>query len=428
MDEAAPSTKRQERNQAGLVFLLTLGLAIRIVWVGLVPNEQVADFKMYDEMAASFYRGFGYTDVLGRPSAFKPPGYPLLLALIYHVFGESPFAAKVINANLSTLLCLLVFLLTRRLFDERWAFVALTLCVLHPTFVFSVSLLGTEIPFCCLTMAAVLVLLSRPPGHDVPSSNAALAGLAFGAAGLMRPMALLAPAALVIWLLVDGRPMGSILRTLVVFCLTLVVPILPWTVRNYLAFHKIVPVSTNGGFNLFYGHNPLGEVVWLPHERLQQLPGFPDDQTWQAWDEPTRSKYMQRQAYDYIATDPAGVFRRMPMKFYLLMLAPDVPSLYWNVEGLPEACRPSQQTLTLLATVNRVFAYGILLFAALGVATTGLSDRRLAFIYALLAIWIGFHLVYWGKPRFRYPLVPYWIILAAGPMASVSARLRRALR
>ena len=68
----------KERSVAGLVFLLTLGLALRIVWVGLVPNEQVADFKMYDDMAASFYRGQGYVDAIGRPSASN-----LLVILCY---------------------------------------------------------------------------------------------------------------------------------------------------------------------------------------------------------------------------------------------------------------------------------------------------------------------------------------------------------
>ncbi len=418
----------KERSIAGLVFLLTLGLALRIIWVGLVPNKQVADFKMYDDMAASFYRGHGYVDAIGRPSAFKPPGYPLLLALMYHVVGESPFAAKVVQANMSVLLCLLVFLLTRRLFGERRAFIALVLCLFHPTFIFSVTLLGTEIPFACLVTCAVLLLALRPEGAHLPSRDVALAGLAFGAAGLMRPMALLSPIALLFWLVVDWRGFKESLRILIVFGMALALPILPWTVRNYVHFKKLVPVSTNGGYNLFYGHNPLGEVVWLPFNRLQSLPDFPTEAQWFQMDEPSRSSYMQKLAKEYIWTDPAGVFRRMPIKFYLLMLSPDVPSLYWNIEGLPTERKPTKKTLTLLASLNRVFAYGILLFSVIGLFSAGLSDRRLAFMYGLVGIWILFHLIYWGKPRFRFPMVPFMIILAAGPMASFSASLRRLTR
>ena len=418
----------KERSIAGLVFLLTLGLALRIIWVGLMPNVQVADFKMYDDMAASFYRGHGYVDAIGRPSAFKPPGYPLLLALMYHVVGESPFVAKVVQANMSMLLCLMIFLLTRRIFGERQAFVALVLCLFHPTFIFSVTLLGTEIPFACLVTCAVLLLALRPEGAKIPSRDVALAGLAFGAAGLMRPMALLSPVALLFWLVVDWRGVKETARIVLVFGMALALPILPWTVRNYVHFKKLVPVSTNGGYNLFYGHNPLGEVVWLPFHRLQSMPDFPTEGEWFQMDEPSRSSHMQKLAKEYIMTDPAGVFRRMPIKFYLLMLSPDVPSLYWNIEGLPAERKPTKKTLTLLASLNRVFAYGILFFSVIGLFSVGLRDKRLAFMYGLVGIWILFHLIYWGKPRFRFPMVPFMIILAAGPMASLSASLRRLTR
>ena len=198
------------------------------------------------------------------------------------------------------------------MFGERQAFVALVLCLFHPTFIFSVTLLGTEIPFACLVTCAVLLLALRPEGAHLPSRDIALAGLAFGAAGLMRPMALLSPIALLFWLVIDWRGVKETIRILLVFGIALALPILPWTIRNYVHFKKLVPISTNGGYNLFYGHNPLGEVVWLPFHRFKSLPDFPAEDEWFQMDEPSRSAYMQRLAKEYIMTDPAGVFRRMP--------------------------------------------------------------------------------------------------------------------
>ena len=420
-----PDKPLRQRSFSGLLFFLTLALALRIIWIAAVPNQQVADFKMYDAMAASFYRGQGYTDVFGRPSAFKPPGYPLLLALIYHVFGESPFAAKVLQANLSTLLCLLVFLLSRRIFGERTAFIALILCAFHPSFIFSVSLLGTEIPFTCLVVSAVLILCKSKSISSTKQVDFLLAGLAFGAAALMRPMALLAPLPLGMWLLIDWQGWQKSSKALIVFCLAMTLPILPWTIRNYIHFQKFVPISTNGGCNLFYGHNPSGEIVWIPFDKLQKIPGFPSKEDWYRWDETRRSSYMRNRAIEYIKKNPLGLFTRMPQKFYLLMLSPDVPSLYWNIEGLPKSYEASKSKLSLLASLNRLFAYGVLILSLLGIISCRLSDKRSIFIYTLILVWILFHLVYWGKPRFRYPMVPFLTIFAALPLASLTASMKR---
>ncbi len=38
----------------------------------------------------------------------------------------------------------------------------------------------------------------------------------------------------------------------IVFCLGMALPILPWTVRNALVFHRFIPVSVGSGFNLWY--------------------------------------------------------------------------------------------------------------------------------------------------------------------------------
>jgi 4-amino-4-deoxy-L-arabinose transferase-like glycosyltransferase len=413
------------RSLTGLLFLLTLALALRVVWVGLVPNEQVADFATYDAMAQSFLHGHGYTDSLGRPSAFKPPGWPLALAAIYRITGESAFAAKVIQANLSTLLCLLIFLVARHLYDERRAFVALTLAALHPAFVYSVTLLGTETSFAVLSMSAIFVLTGLPPGSDPGWWRPALAGLCMGAAGLMRPMALLFPAAVAVWLLVDRRPWKPSLRALAVITLCMALPVAPWTLRNWHAFGRLVPVSTNGGGNLLYGNNDGDFMVWVPHERLAALPGFPPPAAWEAMDEPARSSALQRMAWNTIRRDPAGFFARWPEKFYLLMISPDVPALYWNVEGLPDDRRPASSTLTTLASLERIFSWGLLSLAALGLLRDGSEDPRRALVYAVMGIWTLFHLVYWGKPRFRFPMIPLMVVLAAGPLAALSASLRR---
>ena len=42
-------------------------------------------------------------------------------------------------------------------------------------------------------------------------------------------------------------------RSNVVFIVTVVALILPWSLRNFIVFDALVPVSTNGGLNFYIG-------------------------------------------------------------------------------------------------------------------------------------------------------------------------------
>src|SRR6185369_12519992 len=58
------------------------------------------DMTWYDGVARRLLKGWGYIGVDGAPTAAWPPGYPLLLAAVYSIFGPSLLAAKVTNALL----------------------------------------------------------------------------------------------------------------------------------------------------------------------------------------------------------------------------------------------------------------------------------------------------------------------------------------
>jgi hypothetical protein len=47
--------------------------------------------------------------------------------------------------------------------------------------------------------------------------------------------------------------------------------ILPWQVRNYVVFDKIIPITTNSGLNLYRGHNPYGISVWADDSLNAQI-------------------------------------------------------------------------------------------------------------------------------------------------------------
>src|SRR5581483_7626874 len=90
-----------------LAFLLRLGVVF-------APLEWTAtDTPGYDEPAHSLVAKHAYLDASGRPTAERPPGYPVFLAAVY-ALHDSKRAVGVAQALLGAATVLLVERLVRR--------------------------------------------------------------------------------------------------------------------------------------------------------------------------------------------------------------------------------------------------------------------------------------------------------------------------
>ena len=47
--------------------------------------------------------------------------------------------------------------------------------------------------------------------------------------------------------------------------------ILPWQVRNFVVFDKVIPLTTSSGLNLYRGHNPYDIGVWGDDSLFAQI-------------------------------------------------------------------------------------------------------------------------------------------------------------
>src|SRR5215216_3184186 len=86
--------KKPPAPTAAVWLILALALVLRVGYVAATPDYRlVHDAIDYDRAATSIARGEGYPDALGRPTAFRPPAYPYLLAGVYKVAGVERAAA-----------------------------------------------------------------------------------------------------------------------------------------------------------------------------------------------------------------------------------------------------------------------------------------------------------------------------------------------
>ncbi len=164
---------------------------------------------------------------------------------------------------------LLVFLLGWRL-GGRWpALLAALGVAIYPPFIHSVGEIMSEPPAMFSLPAAILAFLwawdrtagARDEAGDGGSRRASpwiwlLPGFLFGATAMFRPEYSIVAAAFVVfaaarWAWEREWKLGATAVGLMV--LALLLPIVPWTVRNIVVLHKLVPISTGGGKALYVG-------------------------------------------------------------------------------------------------------------------------------------------------------------------------------
>jgi 4-amino-4-deoxy-L-arabinose transferase-like glycosyltransferase len=248
--------------------LFVIAFVVRLVAVLLLRDIQVgpvgissADDVQFHRLAHHLAAGDGYVTDSGRPTSFRAPGWPLFLAGLYLVAGEYPPLVYLVLCLLGALSCVLTYLLARTVLAEPWARVAGWLaCFYLGHIYFSTSYLS-EALFVLLLTVGMWLFIRRLQGGG--PADLVLAGLALGAATLVRPFALLL-VPLLLPLLTGWRPRQWAAG--VVPVLAFVVPflalLLPWTYRNYVVHQRFVLATTNGGSTFYGGNN--GRVATEP--------------------------------------------------------------------------------------------------------------------------------------------------------------------
>jgi 4-amino-4-deoxy-L-arabinose transferase-like glycosyltransferase len=140
---------------SALLWIFLLGLLIRIAWVIIDPAQPVSDFAWYDQVARDLATGVGYAISGGKPTAYRPPAYPLFLAGIYHLINDSLLAGRLGNAFLGAATVLMTYYLARRNFSHREAVWGAALVAFTPSLILYSGLHASEnlaIPLILATM------------------------------------------------------------------------------------------------------------------------------------------------------------------------------------------------------------------------------------------------------------------------------------
>ena len=233
---------------------LAIGALLRLWFIRHDPVID-GDTLLYGDIAKNLlqHHTYGFTQEGAAPAAtlIRLPGYPLFLALCFAVFGVEHYGAVlVVQAVIDLAACWLLALLAGRLFRSRAAATtALWLAALCPFTANYVATPLTETLTLASMTAAFYGLLRWCEQKDGWNGwLAALAG-ALAVSLLLRPeQGLLVAAVLLTMTGVLWRRAGSlrgfrILLPVVVCALGVLLPFVPWTVRNAITFHVFEPLA-----------------------------------------------------------------------------------------------------------------------------------------------------------------------------------------
>ncbi len=353
-----------------------------------------------------------------RPTAYRPPLYPLVLAACGWVDDVGPASIAVLHAVAGIATVLLVYRVSQSWQFGRWGFWAAVLAACDPILLNQSSRVMTE------TLAALLAVLGLwglTRLTAVPTtSRAMVAGVLVALAALCRPTFLVWGAAIALaLLLVLQSPFRRRLWLAGSFVFAGGVVTAPWAARNALVFDRPIVTTTHGGYTLWLGNNEefygfLRQAEWgevwdsrhLDEQYLRARRELDDDEL-------RADRWAYDQAVASIRRDPAGFVRASVFR---------IGSLWGLVPHQVESSESAAKRFARYAV--GVWYVGVFALALVG---AGLLGRRWCdppWLWGLL-LCLSFtvmHAVYWSNLRMRAPLMPVVCLAAAFGAGAIVSR------
>jgi hypothetical protein len=252
-------------------FIAAVALLLRLLYLvyraHLIPPEVLASAPFENEVgnvAAALAQGHGFCCVFRQPTgptAWVAPIYPLLLAAIFKIFGvftlAAFYAAVAVNSLFSSLACLPLYAVARRIGGPSAAVLAAWLWAIFPA--------GIIIPYAWIWdtslsafLATLLLWCTLQFAGSYRLRDYVIYGLVWAFALLTNPsLGALLPFLLGWMLFRSSAPPALKLKLASAALAPILLCCLPWMVRNYAQFHRFIPLRSNFAFEFWSGNNEI---------------------------------------------------------------------------------------------------------------------------------------------------------------------------
>ena len=263
-----------------LILLFLLSLLIQSVFLIFLPDRwrphEGGDYlASYEPVAENILQGKGIVDAQGRIATLYPPGYPLILAMIFvaaDVTGTHHVTlVRIVNVITMAASALLVFLMAELMFSTRVGIISTVLWMSYPFNLWLISQPNSEVPFILLAYLGIWVFAFAIARGCFPLTP--VVGVTLALAALVRPIGLFL--CLVLALVLLFRRAVPTLRRLsyaLVLLIGFLGAIAPWEIHVLSSTGQLIPLSANGPASVLDGltfgltPGPEGDRVSVPED------------------------------------------------------------------------------------------------------------------------------------------------------------------
>ncbi|BFU91555.1 MAG: hypothetical protein NTAFB01_27420 [Nitrospira sp.] len=253
-----------------LLSAVVTGLFARTWVIQHAPGHAFAADQLFDTLAWNLATLHQFTLDGVNPAAHVGPLYPLVLAGFYTFVGHRPEWVPMLHVlfDLGTAWCL--YRVATTLWGSWIGAWTAALVFLYPAYWTYDPRIRSE---ALLTLLMSVWLWATVISGQSPSNRrCAFMGLAAGLAILCKPVVLVLALLLVGLLWIDRNRLSQKIGYVIVYGATCAVLVIPWSLRNYIVFHHIIPVSAGVGAGLWMGSDPISRGSWpMPAEREQAI-------------------------------------------------------------------------------------------------------------------------------------------------------------
>ncbi len=461
--QAKPGTLRP----SGIALVLLLAICGRLAALVLFSGHLSEDRDAYWGLAQSIADGQGFSSPgSNNPTAFRPPLYPILLAVIEKaaMLAEpiwpsssidcAPFLLGVVQLVIGLATVYLSYRWANRLGLPHFATAVALLVAIDPLLIQYTTFAMTETLFTLLVTLLMFQITTHPllnpmANHSSSddSQNASEEetsnrprtqpshwkifgiGLMFGLCALCRPTILAYAGVFALWLIViHYKNFRQLAFTLSLLALGGATMLAPWTIRNWIQIGKPIATTTHGGYTLLLGNNPVFYEVVVDQPWGTVWHYAPEGKTQTDWitqvkrerreeigleaSEVERDQWMYRRARQNIRQSPGMFLKACKLRFLR----------FWNV--VPH--KPARTSFKETAAIGIYYSSLLLLFVVGIVRLFRRHGPRQIVPLLLLCVAITLvHSVYWSNMRMRAPLTPAIAIIAMSALQRRNGREER---
>jgi tetratricopeptide (TPR) repeat protein len=392
--------------------ILAVALALRLAHFFAVHDQPffsqlVMDAQEYDRWAQEIASGHW----IGSEVFFQAPLYPYVLASVYVAAGHRLDVVYLLQIALAMFGIFALYRATRAMADERLALIAAAMAALYGPFLFYDALLLKESLAVTATAGLLWALAAAGTAPRWLGAGALLGVLALLRENALLLVPFLVPAA---WR-TDGGPRRFALHAST-FVLGVALVLAPVAVRNGIVGGAWLPTSNQGGVNFYIGNNPKADGTWRPLVPGKQIPALERLEPQRLAEQEVGRKLKPAEVSSFWLHRALGWAAAHPLDFALLQVRklgryfdwyeqPDAVDYYWVKRISPVYRLPLIEFSTL----------SVLAVAGLWISRWRL--RRFAPALLFASGWIVSTVVFFPFSRYRLPLVPAILPLAAIPVA-----------